>query len=74
MEWKDLSDEAQGIIEWVVSPFTNFKETIEIKIGEIFHSSCPKFCGGLKDKYNPKIGILLQIESVNCILTSLVEL
>ena len=44
MEWKNLSDEAQGIIEWVVSPFTNFKETIEIKIGEIFHRSCPKLC------------------------------
>lgn len=37
MEWKDLSEEAKGIIEWVVSPITNWKQTIEIKIGEIFH-------------------------------------
>lgn len=44
MEWKDLSDDAQGIIEWVVSPFTNFKEIIEIKIGEVFHRSCPRLC------------------------------
>ncbi len=45
MEWKKLSDEAKGIIEWVVSPITNWKQTIEIKIGEIFHRKCPKFCG-----------------------------
>lgn len=45
MEWKNLSDEAKGIIEWVVSPITNIKQTIEIKIGEVFHRKCPKFCG-----------------------------
>ncbi len=43
MEWKDLSEEAQGIIEWVVSPITNFRETIEIKIGEYFYRKCPRF-------------------------------
>lgn len=25
MEWRNLSDEAQGIIEWVVNPFTDKK-------------------------------------------------
>lgn len=45
MEWKDLSEEAKGIIEWVVSPITNWKQTIEIKIGETFHRNCPRFCG-----------------------------
>lgn len=45
MKWTDLSDEAKGVIEWVVSPITNFKKTIEIKIGETFHRECPKFCG-----------------------------
>lgn len=45
MRWVDLSDEAKGVIEWVVSPITNFKQTIEIKIGEVFHRKCPKFCG-----------------------------
>lgn len=44
MEWKKLSDEAKGIIEWVVSPFTNMVETIEIKIGSIFDRDCPKLC------------------------------
>lgn len=45
MKWADLSDEAKGVIEWVVSPITNFKQTIEIKIGETFYRECPKFCG-----------------------------
>lgn len=45
MKWTDLSDEAKSVIEWVVSPITNFKKTIEIKIGETFHRECPKFCG-----------------------------
>lgn len=44
MEWKNLSEEAKGVIEWVVSPITNFKKTIKIKIGETFHRRCPKFC------------------------------
>lgn len=44
MEWKNLSEEAKGVIEWVVSPITNFKKTIEIKIGETFHRECPRFC------------------------------
>lgn len=45
MEWKKLSEEAKSIIEWVISPITNRKQTIEIKIGETFHRECPKFCG-----------------------------
>lgn len=45
MKWVDLTDEAKGVIEWVVSPITNFRQTIEIKIGETFHRKCPKFCG-----------------------------
>lgn len=49
MEWKDLSDEAKSIVEWVVSPFTNFKKTIEIKIGEVFHRDCPRLCGDYDD-------------------------
>lgn len=50
MEWKDLSEEAKSIIEWVVSPITNWKKTIEIKIGEIFHRDCPRFCGEVYGK------------------------
>lgn len=44
MQWNSLSDDAKGIIEWVVSPITNIKQTIEIKIGNTFHRKCPKFC------------------------------
>lgn len=35
---------SKRVIEWVVSPITNFKKTIEIKIGETFHRECPRFC------------------------------
>lgn len=45
MEWKNLSDEAKGILEWVEDPYTKKRETIEIKIGSIFHRNCPKLCG-----------------------------
>lgn len=50
MQWKDLSEEAKGIIEWVVSPITNRKQTIGIKIGETFHRDCPRFCGEIYNK------------------------
>lgn len=50
MEWKNLSEEAKSIIEWVVSPITNWKQTIEIKIGETFHRDCPRFCGEVYGK------------------------
>ena len=46
MEWRNLSDEAQGIIEWVVNPFTDKKETITIKVGGLFHRDCPRFYFG----------------------------
>ena len=36
MKWNDLSNDAKSIIEWVENPFTNKRETIEIKIGEVF--------------------------------------
>lgn len=45
MKWNDLSNDAKSIIEWVENPFTNKRETIEIKIGEVFHRKCPMYCG-----------------------------
>lgn len=36
MEWKDLSNEAKSIIEWVQNPFTYKKELISIEIGGHF--------------------------------------
>lgn len=44
MKWNDLSNDAKSIIEWVENPFTNKRETIEIKIGEVFHRKCPMYC------------------------------
>lgn len=54
--WKDLSDEAKGVIEWVVNPFTDKKETIRIKVGGIFYKKCPKRF------YNP-------VDDVNILIT-----
>ena len=45
MKWNDLSNDAKSIIEWVENPFTNKRETIEIKIGEVFHRKCQMHCG-----------------------------
>ena len=59
MDWKNLSEEAKGIIEWVVNPFTDARETIEIKIGEVFHRRCPKLC---MDFYEP-------VANVNILVT-----
>lgn len=54
MEWKNLSEEAKGIIEWVINPFTDVRETIEIKIGEVFHRKYPKLC---IDFYEPIVNV-----------------
>lgn len=45
MQWNGLSNEAKAIIEWVENPHTNERETVEIKIGEVFHRDCLKPCG-----------------------------
>lgn len=45
MLWKELSNEAKSIIEWIEDPFTNRRTTIEIKIGERFQRKCPMYCG-----------------------------
>lgn len=58
MEWKNLSEEAKSIIEWVVNPFTDARETIEIKIGEVFHRKCPKLC---MDFYEPVANVNIPV-------------
>lgn len=37
MEWKNLSDKAKGVIEWVENPFTHKREIISIEIGGYFN-------------------------------------
>lgn len=44
MKWNDLSNDAKSIIEWVENPFTNKRETIELKVGEVFHRKLPMYC------------------------------
>lgn len=37
MEWKNLSNEAKSVIEWVENPYTNRRETIKIEVGGCFN-------------------------------------
>lgn len=72
MKWVDLSDDAKSVIEWIVSPITNFKQTIEIKIGETFHRECPRFCGDYGEPIG-KIDILITRELFQEILRYVTE-
>ena len=36
MDWKNLSNEAKSVIEWVENPYTNRRETIKIEVGRYF--------------------------------------
>ena len=60
MKWNDLTNDAKSIIEWIENPFTNKKETIEVKIGEVFHRKCPMYCGNNGKK--PDVNILITKE------------
>lgn len=37
MIWRDLSNEAKSVIEWVENPYTNRREIINIEIGGYFN-------------------------------------
>lgn len=43
MEWKELSNEAKSVIEWVENPFTDRKEDIEIQVGKHFQRDVPSY-------------------------------
>ena len=43
MEWKDLSNEAKSVIEWVENPFTNRKDSITIQVGVNFQRKVPAY-------------------------------
>ena len=60
MKWNDLSNDAKSIIEWVENPFTNKRETIEIKIGAVFYRKCPMYCGN--NGKQPDVNILITKE------------
>ena len=36
MVWKDLSNDAKSVIEWIENPFTGERETLVIEAGTIF--------------------------------------
>lgn len=71
MEWNDLSNSAKSIIEWIENPITNRRETIEIKIGEVFHRKCPMYCGD-NEKY-PDVDIVVTKELYQEILKFVTE-
>lgn len=71
MKWNDLSNDAKSIIEWVENPFTNKRETIEIKIGEVFHRKCPMYCGN--NSKQPDVNILITKELYQEVLRFITE-
>ena len=71
MKWNDLSNDAKSIIEWVENPFTNKRETIEIKIGEVFHRKCPMYYGD--NGRQPDVNILVTKELYQEILRFVTE-
>ena len=71
MKWNDLSNDAKSIIEWVENPFTNKRETIEIKIGEVFHRKCPS-CYGDNGR-QPDVNILVTKELYQEVLRFVIE-
>ena len=71
MKWNDLSNDAKSIIEWVENPFTNKRETIEIKIGEVFHKKCPMYFGN--NGGQPDVNILITKELYQEVLRFVTE-
>ena len=71
MKWNDLSNDAKSIIEWIENPFTNKRETIEIKIGEVFHRKCPMYCGN--NDMKPDVNILVTKELYQEVLRFVTE-
>lgn len=71
MKWNDLSNDAKSIIEWVENPFTNKREIIEIKIGEVFHRTCPMYCGN--NGKQPDVNILITKELYQEVLRFVTE-
>ena len=71
MKWNDLSNDAKSIIEWVENPFTNKRETIEIKIEEVFHRKCPMYCGN--NGKQPDVNIFITKELYQEVLRFVTE-
>ena len=71
MKWNDLSNDAKSIIEWIENPFTNKRETIEIKIGEVFHRKCPMYCGN--NGKQPDVNIFITKELYQEVLRFVIE-
>lgn len=78
MEWKNLSDKAKGILEWVENPFTKKRETIEIKIGSVFYRKYHKLCGDFgeplsdtnilvtEELYQEILNYVIESEDIQC--------
>ena len=77
MKQNDLSNDAKSIIEWIENPFTNKRETIEIKIGEVFHRKCPSYYGDngrqhdvnilvTKELYQEVLRFVIEDDEIQC--------
>ena len=71
MEWKELSNEAKSIIEWVEDPYTNKRRTLSIKIGEYFepetiHEMKPTKVMVTKDIYHEVLEYVTNDKELQC--------
>lgn len=72
MQWKELSNDAKSVIEWVEDPFTDKRTTIEVKIGERFQRNCPMYCGDFSGK-EQNVNVLITKELYQEILRFVTE-
>ena len=78
MMWKDLSNEAKSVIEWVENPYTNRKEIIIIEIGDHFIKENLPVYHGEHDKvdifiteelYNEILEYVTHDDNIDCALS-----
>lgn len=70
MEWKNLSNEAKSVIEWVENPFTNRKENIEIQVGVNFQRKVPSYAEERSGKVDIPMTIKLFSEIIKYVASN----
>lgn len=71
MEWKDLSNKAKSIIEWIENPWTGDGLTVEIKLNKEFvfphtFGDMPKSVMVTKELYNEVLRFVTEDDNIQC--------
>nr|WP_024835461.1 hypothetical protein [Clostridium sp. 12(A)] len=71
MEWKDLSNEAKSIIEWVEDPRSNKRRTVEVELNKEFvfpmsFDGMPKSIMVTKDLYKEVLKFATEDKNLFC--------